>query len=247
MMKKSLLTLAIAFSSISVFAQNYAPDFRYSVGVYGGLAPTTRLFSPVDYSSNEKSLPNIFGVVANYNIMDRLQVGIDVNTNSEWSAKGTTRINGLEGQSLGDVGVRYVYADRVFSTSLRVNGMIPLYDNLQVNRFNFYYGVSVGAIFTVNDGKESYAQFDELPGEQYRYISEYHYQPAAGYTVGPQFGVEFYTPKRLGFSVEFAPRFSHLNTVDNRIAGRNGPYDLFTFPVSVGVRYRFGSDGFYRY
>ncbi|MEO6833374.1 MAG: hypothetical protein ABI378_12570 [Chitinophagaceae bacterium] len=247
MMKKSLLTLAIAFSSISVFAQSYAPDFRYSVGVYGGLAPTSKFYNLVDYSPDEKSLPNMFGVVANYNILDRLQVGLDINTNSEWSSKGTSNIYGLDGTTLGNVATRYVYADRVFTTSLRVNGMVPLYDNMQVNRFNFYYGISIGAIFTVNDGKQTNSQFDELPGEQYRYVSEYHYEPAAGYTFGPQFGVEFYTPGRLGFSAEFAPRFSHLNTVDNRIAGRNGPYDLFSFPVSVGVRYRFGSGGFYRY
>jgi len=247
MMKKSLLTLAIAFTSISAFAQSYAPDFRFSVGVYGGLAPTTRFYKLVDYSADEKSLPNMFGVVAHYNILDRLQVGVDINTNSEWSSKGTTKLTGLQGQDLGMVGVRYVYAERVFTTSLRVNGMVPLYDNMQVNRFNFYYGLSVGAVFTVNDGQQLYSQHDQKAGEENRYVSEYHYQPGAGYTLGPQFGLEYYTPGRLGFSAEFAPRFTHMNVVDNRIAGRNGPFDLFSFPVSVGIRYRFGNEWFYRY
>jgi hypothetical protein len=55
--------------------------------------------------------------------------------------------------------------------------------------------------------------------------------------------MEWYTRTHFGFNVEAAPRFSHLNTVDTRAGGRNGPYDLFTFPFSVGVRYRFGSGG----
>jgi len=189
----------------------------------------------------------MFGIVANYYAMDHLQVGIDINTNSEWSAKSSSYLYGEDGKGLGYVGTRYLYADRVFNTTVRVNGLVPMYDNLRDNRSNFYYGVAVGAIFTVNDGTNVNAQFGNQPGNQYTYISEYHYEPAAGYTFGLQFGMEWYTKGRFGVNAEFAPRFAHLNTVDNRVAGRNGPYDLFSFPVTVGIRYRFGTGGFYRF
>lgn len=241
-----LLFVAIIFAG-TAFAQNYAPDYLFSVGVYGGIAPTTKIYGLVDYSADEKSLPNQYGIVGYFNILDRLQVGIDINTNSEWSSKGTTTITGLDGNSFGQVGVRYLYADRVYSTTVRLNGMVPMYDRLRDNRSNFYYGIAGGAIFTVNDGDMTYSQFDGKRGEEYRYVSEYHSTPAAGYTFGLQAGMEWYTRGPLGFNVEFAPRFAHLNTVDNRAAGRNGPYDLFTFPVSAGIRVRFGSGGGYRW
>ena len=241
-----LLSAAIIYTSTAV-AQNYAPEYRFNVGIYGGLSPTTRIYKTTDYSGDEKSLPLNLGVVGHYNVMDRLQVGIDISTNTEWSSKGTTTITGLDGNRLGDVGVRYIYADRVWSTTFRVNGMVPMYDRMRDNRSNFYYGLAAGAIFTVNDGGTRYQQFDQKNGQEYRYVSELRYEPAAGYTFGFQVGMEWYTRTHLGFNVEFAPRFSHLNTVDTRAANRNGPYDVFTFPVSVGIRYRFGSSGMYRF
>ena len=246
-MKQRLLLFAAILLSGTALAQNYAPEYRFNVGVYGGIAPTTKIYKTTDYSGDEKSLPSHFGVIGHYNVMDRLQVGIDINTNSEWSSKGTTTLQGLDGNTLGQVGVRYLYADRVWSTTFRVNGMIPMYDRLKDNRSNFYYGVAFGGIFTVNDGATVYSQFDQKYGEEYRYVSELHYEPAAGYTLGVQLGMEWYTSSHFGFNVEAAPRFSHLNTVDNRAGSRNGPYDLFTFPFSVGVRYRFGGGGYYRF
>jgi hypothetical protein len=110
-------------------------------------------------------------------------------------------------------------------------------------RSNFYYGVGLGALFTVNDGKTEYRQLYDLSGEEYRFVGEYHYEPAIGYTVGFQVGMEWWASGRLGVNAEFAPRFNHLNTIDNRAASRNGPFDLFTFPVTVGIRYRFGMAG----
>jgi hypothetical protein len=246
MMKQRLLLFVATLLAGSAGAQNYAPEYNFNVGIYGGIAPTTKLYKVTDYSGDEKSLPSHFGIIGHYNIIDRLQVGIDINTNSEWSSKGTSTLYGLDGNTLGQVGVRYLYADRVWSTTFRVNGMVPVYDQFRVNRANFYYGVAFGGIFTVNDGAQRYSQFDLKRGEEYRYVSELHYEPAAGYTFGFQVGMEWYTRTHFGFNAEFAPRFSHLNTVDNRAGSRNGPYDLFTFPISVGIRYRFGG-GDYRF
>jgi hypothetical protein len=247
MMKQRLLLFAATLLAGTATAQNYAPDYNFSVGIYGGISPTTKLYKVTDYSGDEKSLPNHVGIIGHYNIMDRLQVGIDINTNSEWSSKGTSTLRGLDGSTLGNVGIRYLYADRVWSTTFRVNGMVPMYDRMRVNRSNFYYGIAFGGIFTVNDGTKTYSQFDQKRGEEFRYASELHFEPAAGYTLGFQVGMEWYMRTHFGLNVEFAPRFSHLNTVDTRAGSRNGPYDLFTFPISLGIRYRFGSSGNYRF
>jgi hypothetical protein len=247
MIQRLLLATAITLSSSAAFAQfgrgADAPDYRFNVGIYGGLAPTTRIYREVDYTADEKSLPNIWGVNGYYNFTDRLQLGLDVNTSSEWSSRGVTTLYGLNGQTLGQPGVRYVYADRSWTLQARVNGMVPMYNKLREVKADFYYGLGVGAIFTVNDGLTEYHQFNEQVGEEYRFVSEYRYEPAAGYTFGIQAGMDWWFLGRLGANAEFAPRFNHLNMVDNRIASRNGPFDLFTFPITVGIRYRFGLGG----
>jgi hypothetical protein len=241
MTKRLLLFITMLLGSSAAFAQFYAPDFPLNIGIYGGIAPTTRIYGPADFTKDEKSLPSIFGIMGHYSITDHLQVGLDFNTQSEWSAKGTTTLQGLNGQMIGQPGIRYVYADRVYTAQVRVNALIPVYDRLRTVRSNFYYGIGGGAIFTNNDGGRDYRQFNEQVGEEYRFVSEYRYEPAAGYTIGFQVGMEWWTNGRLGVNAEFAPRFNHLNLVDNRYAGRNGPFDVFTFPVTAGIRFRFGS------
>lgn len=244
-MKKRLLLLCSLFCAATAFAQNYAPDYRFSLGLYGGISPYSKLMGVNDYTTDQRKLPTHLGITGNYNITDRLQVGLDVNTNSEWSSVATSSFMGQDGIKLGNIETKYVYASRVWSATARVNWMVPMYDRLRNNRSNFYYGLAGGSIFTINDGQTQYSQFDQIRGENYRYVSEYHLEPAAGYTFGFQVGMEWYTRTHFGFNVEFAPRFSHLNTVDSRAAGRNGPYDVFTFPLSVGIRYRFGSTGYF--
>jgi hypothetical protein len=246
MMKQYLLLFFATLFVGTATAQTYAPDFLFNIGVYGGFAPTTLPYQ-VAYSGDRKTFPKQYGIIGHYNIIDKLQVGIDINTNTEWGATSTTTVNATDGSTLGVTDIHYTYAQRVWSTTARLNGVVPMYDNLRNNRSNFYYGIAAGGIFTVNDAEMTYSQFDEKRGEQYRYLSEYHYEPAAGYTLGFQVGMEWYTKGALGFNAEFAPRFSHLNTVDNRIGSGNGPYDIFSFPFSVGVRFRFGSGGGYRF
>lgn len=245
-MKKRLLLLLAIVCAGNAFAQNYAPDYRFSIGLYGGIAPTSNLMGDLtDYTNEHKNLPSIIGIVGHYNITDRLQVGLDINTHSEWSSKGTVTIMGQDGQQLGDADVKYLAADRVWTTTGRVNWMMPMYDNLRNNRSNFYYGLAAGGIFTVNDGANIYSQFDETRGENNKYVSEYHFEPGAGYILGAQVGMEWYSRTHWGFNVEFAPRFAHINVVDSRAGNRNGPYDVFSFPLTVGVRYRFGSSGYF--
>jgi hypothetical protein len=245
-MKKRLLLLLASICAGTAFAQNYAPDYRFSIGLYGGISPTTKLMGELtDYTNKDRTLPAIVGIMGHYNINDRLQVGLDINMNSEWSSKGTSTLMSQDGKQLGDVTVKYLAADRVFSTTGRVNWMIPTYDNLKNNRSNFYYGLAVGGIFTVNDGSNVYSQFDQVRGENSKYVSEYHFEAAAGYTLGFQIGAEWYSRTHWGFNLEFAPRFSHLNVVDGRSGNRNGPFDVFTFPMTVGVRYRFGRTGYF--
>lgn len=247
MIQRLLFAAALVLCGSAASAQfssgSNAPDYRFNVGLYGGIAPTTRIYRTVDYSADEKSLPNIWGIIGHYNFTDHLQAGLDLNTQSEWTSLGTTTIYGTGGNVLGQPGVRYVYSQREWTIQARVNGMVPMYNKMREVRSSFYYGLGLGAIFTTNDGQRDYRQFNEQVGEEYRYVSEYRYENAAGYTVGFQVGMEWWVLGRLGVNAEFAPRFNHLNTVDNRIASRNGPFDLFTFPVIAGIRYRFGMGG----
>lgn len=244
MTTRLLLAAALVFSSGIASAQwSNEPDYRFNVGINGGIAPTTRVYREVDYSADEKSLPNMFGVVGNYNFTDQFQMGLLVNTHSEWSALGTTTLYGLDGKMLGQPGVRYVYSERTWTVEARVNAVVPIYDQMRNLRSAFYYGIGVGALFTVNDGRTVYNQFNGGIGEEYRFVSEYHYEPGAGYTIGLQAGMDWWISDRFGINVEVAPRFNHINLVDNRAAGRNGPFDVFNFPMSAGLRYRFGASG----
>jgi len=244
MTTRLLLAAALVFCGTAASAQwTNAPDYRINVGINGGLAPTTRIYREVDYSADEKSLPNMFGIVGNYNYTDRFQLGLEINRSSEWSSRGVVTLNGLNGTVLGQPGVRYVYAERSWTLQARVNGVIPIYDQMRSLKADFYYGLGLGAVFTVNDGRTVYNQFNDGVGQEYRFVSEYHYEPAAGYTVGVQAGMDWWFLGRLGVNAEVAPRFTHLNLVDNRAASRNGPFDLISFPMTVGLRYRFGTSG----
>lgn len=244
MTTRLLLVAALAMSTTPVFAQwSNQPDYRFNIGINGGIAPTTRIWGETDYSADEKSLPNTWGIVGNYNYTDRFQLGLEINTASEWSSRGIITLNGLNGTVLGQPGVRYVYADRSWTVQAKVNGVIPIYNKMRELSAAFYYGLGIGAIFTVNDGQTVYRQYNEQVGEEYRFVGEYHYEPAAGYTIGVQAGMDWWALDRLGFNVEVAPRFNHLNLVDNRASGRNGPFNLINFPCSVGLKYRFGGSG----
>ncbi len=244
-MKLRLLLFAGLLSAGAAAAQGFGAEYPMNVGIYGGISPITKLYKLTDYSGDEKALPSHWGVIGHYTFNERFQVGLDINMSSEWSAKGQTTLQGLDGSTLGQVGTRYVYATRVWSTTARANFLVPMYDNMKNVRSNFYYGIAFGGIFTVNDGRNIWAQFNQQRPEEYRYISEYHLTPAAGYTFGFQLGMEWYTRTHFGFNVEAAPRFAHLNTVDNRGGSRNGPYDTFIFPFSAGIRYRFGNYRWY--
>lgn len=244
-MKLRLLLFAGLLSAGTAAAQGFGPEYPINVGIYGGISPFTKLSGITDYSGKEKSLPSHFGVIGHYTFSERFQVGLDINTSSEWSAKGQQKLQGLDGAELGTVGVRYLYAERTWSTTARANFLVPIYDNMKNVRSNFYYGIAFGSIFTVNDGRNRWSQFDQKRPEEFRYVSEYHLTQAAGYTFGFQLGMEWYTRTHFGFNIEAAPRFAHLNTVDNRGGSRNGPYNTFIFPFSAGIRYRFGNGGWY--
>src|ERR1043165_4033994 len=139
MIQRLLFAAAIMLCGSAASAQwTNSPDYRFNVGIYGGLAPTTRIYRTVDYSADEKSLPNMFGVVGNYNFTDHFQVGLDVNTSSEWSSKGTITLNGLNGVRLGQPGVRYVFADRSWTTQVRVNGVVPMFNKARDVVADFY-------------------------------------------------------------------------------------------------------------
>jgi hypothetical protein len=241
-MKLRLLLFAGLISAGTAAAQGFGPEYPLNVGIYAGIAPTTKLFTLSDYSSNEKSLPFQLGVIGHYTFSERFQVGLDVNMNTRWSAKDQTTLQGPDGKELGSVGVRYLYADRVWTTTARANFLVPVYDGMKNVRSNFYYGIAFGGIYTVNDGRNVWTQFDGRRSEEYRYISEYHMTAGAGYILGFQLGMEWYTRTHFGFSLEAAPRFAHINTVDNRGGSRNGPYNTFIFPFTAGIRYRFGGN-----
>jgi hypothetical protein len=55
MIQRLLLAAIIMLSGSAASAQYFAPDYRYNIGIYGGIAPTTRIYRTVDYTGDERA------------------------------------------------------------------------------------------------------------------------------------------------------------------------------------------------
>lgn len=236
-MKKVLLAIATLFIAGSSFAQLTEPDYHFEVGIYGGIAPFITPNKPYD-KGTDNLLPAFWSVNGHYNISEHLQVGLDASV-TQWQAHGNSYIYNLNDSAIGAVTSSYLYADRAWSLTARLNGVIPHYDRFHQDRSNFYYGIAVGVAFTINDGNIAYDQYLQQKGENFRYVSAFNYESMTGYTFGLQAGWNYYFTNTIGFNVEFAPRFTHFSGIDSKLASRNSQFDIYNFPLTIGFRKRF--------
>ncbi len=237
-MKSIILSITVMVLSVTAFAQYSAmPDYQREGGVYGGVSAFTNP-RQTQYKGDQNLVPYVAGANFYYNFTSHFQAGADLNI-THWESKGNTQINGLENKPSLSESTRYLIADYAYSFTARANYVIPMYDDYQINRSCFYMGLAVGAVFTVNDGHTNYNQLNDMPGEQNRYVESYHYEAGSGYSFGAQVGFNYYISNHVGFSIEGAPRYVHIDTKKHDVGTANGQYSLFYFPTTAGLRLRF--------
>lgn len=237
-MKSLLLSITLIACSVSAFAQfTTEPDYLREGGVYAGVSPFTNPRNTA-YKGDRNILPVVAGANFYYNFTDHFQAGVDLNV-TRWETRGISTLNGLENGPGFEENTRYIFADYAYSLTARANYVLPMYDDYRINRSAFYMGIAAGAVFTVNDGKTVYNQRNDRPGEENRYIESYHYQAGTGYTLGAQVGFNYWFSNHVGFNLEAAPRYVHMNNNNHDIGTANGQYNLFYFPTTAGIRLRF--------
>ena len=237
-MRSIILSATALFLSLTASAQ-YAtpPDYFRDLSLNVGVAPFTHP-GMTRYVGDKNTLPITASANFNYSFTQNFQAGVDLQM-TRWEAKGDQAYNGVQGGSAGTRSTTYLYADRVWSLTARANYMMPVYDDYHVNRANFYVGVAAGAAFTMNDGGITYTQADGMGGEENRYVSQFNYASGAGFVVGGQIGYTYYVGNHVGLNIECAPRYTHIYGVDSRYDRANHDFDVWSYPISVGVRVRF--------
>ncbi len=236
-MKSIILSITALFLSVAAFAQSTPPDYSHEVGVYGGVSAFTNPLSTA-YKGSRNLVPYVVSANYYYNFSERFQAGVDM-AMTHWETQGNYTYPGLNNGAGFSHATNYVFADYAWALTARANYMIPLYDHYRINRSNFYMGVAAGAVFTVSDGRTNYAQFNNMEGEQYRYIDTYHYEAGSGYTVGAQVGFTYYISNHIGFNAEGAARYVQIDNKNHNIGSVNGGFEMFYFPVTLGIKMRF--------
>lgn len=238
LMKSTLLTLAAVICSLASFAQT-EPDYYRELSINGGIAPFTHP-GQTEYVGTEKTLPYYVSISGHYNFTEHWQVGLDLSVTHWEGSKDINNYNGPFGQTYtASRTTKYIYADKVWTPTVRINYLIPIYDKWQINRANFYVGVAGGPSFTVNDGGITWQQYMNQPGEDNRYMSQYNYEWGTGYTMGLQVGYSHYFGNHFGINFEFAPRYTYVNLVDHRVGSINSHFDVWSYPVTAGIKFRF--------
>lgn len=237
-MRSIILSVTALFLSVSSFAQ-YAtpPDYFREVGLHVGVAPFSKP-GLTKYAGTKVNLPITYSANFYYNFTERFQAGLDLGM-TRWEGSEELQHAGIFGAPSEVRKTTYLFADKAWNLTARANWVFPMYDDWRINRSNFYVGLAAGAVFTVNDGSVSYGALNDATGERNRYVSQYNYASGTGFVVGGQIGYNYYFSNHLGFNIEAAPRYTHVYTVDARYNRANSDFDLWSYPVTVGLKFRF--------
>jgi hypothetical protein len=237
-MRSIILSVTALFLSVASFGQ-YAtpPDYFREVSINVGISPFSQP-SLTKYYGDKKNLPLTYSVNMHYNFTEHFQVGADLNM-SRWEGSGEQQYNAEFGQPSEVRKTTYLYADKAWALTARANYVIPSYDDWHVNRSNFYFGVAVGAMFTVNDGSLSYGELYDKPYQNYRYLSQYNYNSGSGYVLGIQVGYTQYFNNHFGVNFEAAPRYTHVYVLDSKYDHANHDFELWYYPITIGLKFRF--------
>jgi hypothetical protein len=239
-MKAFLLTaFTIAAATVSVSAQSFRPDFPLEFGIYGGLGGSTIPTGPASQYTGGKSVWNgTYGATFDYNLSDNLQVGGEVNV-AKWSSTANWNQSYTFGQTLEQKKVTFNIANPALSFMAHFNYMMPEYSSYkEYIKGNFYYGISLGLIASVNDGSIAYTAYNDAPAPTYTYVSQYNYGMGIGFTAGVQVGYTYYATEHFGINLQVAGRYATVGTNDVKYAHENSNYHLFYFPCTIGIHYR---------
>ena len=237
-MKAFLLTIALVTAVGSLYAQDPA-DFKIEIGLSGGICTNTIPGgSSALYEGSNSSWNPAGSIKVDYNINENWQIGGEIGA-AKWMTTGSWPVNDAFGQSLQSQKITFIIANPAISACLQVNRVVPFYSKYKhFNKANFYYGVSLGLLPTVNDGGITYSKYDKSPDPALTYVSQYDYGFGIGYTAGIQVGYSYYIVPKFGVNVELAGRYAYVGTNETRYNHENTHYDLLYFPATIGLRYR---------
>jgi len=232
-MRLSLLVMCAMLTWGSLSAQTFQPEHRIILGINGGMNITS-LPRWSKYTGTNSTWNPYVSVKAHYTLSDRFEIGIDIN-GSPWKTYDRSwHIIGPENQSYGDQKVTYNYADVAISILPQFNVKFPIFSPYRFfNKGDIYAGVSFGPVFTINDGGTTYKFYNQI-----QYASKVNMGPGTGFVAGVQVGYTHYFSDLFGLNAEFAPKYANVHTNDARFAGANSHYMLFSYPFTLGLRFR---------
>ena len=240
-MRSFLLTIiAVAAAVCQLQAQNFPPDYRFEAGVnFGGNVITMPKGPQGEYQGSKTNWMPTGALTFNYNFSNYWQLGGEIGA-STWKTTGSWPLTDAYGKTLQNKDVTFLVANPAINVSAVGNRLVPFFSKYKdYNKANFYYGVMLGVIATVNDGGTMQSNYNASPDQQFVYTSQYNYGYGIGYTAGAQVGLSYYISENLGINIQGAARYAKVGTDDTRYGHVNANFHLWYFPCTVGFRLRF--------
>jgi hypothetical protein len=237
-------TLLTAFTVIAIAAsanaQSFPPDYRFEAGLNIGTSVNTLPNGPLAlYTGTKTQWAPEASLRFHYSFSPYWQVGGDLGY-TNWTTIGNWSQNDVYGKPLQSQRIKFVISDPTITVAAQANRVVPFYSKYkEYNKANFYYGATLGVVFTVNDAGSQQSKYNSAPDPNFTYTSQYNYGNGIGYVAGVQAGFTYYISEMLGINIEGAARFTEVGTTDTRYDHANSHYNLFYFPMTVGFRIRF--------
>lgn len=238
-MRPILLFFIAITTANSLFAQLPA-DYRFELGVNGGISANTLPTGPDPLYTGTKTIPSAeFSARFHYNLNENWQIGIDLGR-SKWTTTANWALTDVNGQTLQSKKVTFNIAEPATSFCAQLNRLKGYRSRYkEYNKANFYYGISLGTIVAANDGSMGQSAYGQSPDPKLMYTSSYNYGYGIGYLAGLQVGLSYYIWENFGVNFEIAGREAYVWNNDSRYSHANDEYNIFYFPITVGLRYRF--------
>lgn len=239
---KSLILTAIAILGLAAgsSAQFLPPDYRFEIGVNGGVSTTTVPLGPAAaYQGSKNTWNPVYGINLTYNIFEKLMVSLEA-TQTKWITKGEWASTITNNQQIAPKEITYQYANPATSFYVAVNGLIPFTSRYgDYNKANIHYGIGGGVVATLNDGNIGYTEEGDPNDPTFKYVTQYNYGFGFGGQVGAQVGFTYYIIPKLGININLAARYVGIRTNEDRYGQMNNYYRMLYFPHTLGVRFRF--------
>ncbi len=233
-MKK--ISIIIAFCFLITISQAQV----FEVGINRGVSNTSQPNESL-YNGDKGKWSYATDLNLHMNFSERWQAGFSIGM-TKWERTGNLLLTAAYNINLGSRKVNYLYAKRAVSIAFQGNHVIPFKERYEdFVRSNLYFGLSAGVVVTGNDGNITYTKTNPNTPSEFTYISEFNYQSGYGTLLGVQVGYTYYFGEHLGINLEFAPKITWVKTVDPKYNNANDTYNLFYFPTTIGIHYRFGN------